>query len=77
MESEMAPFVDVVMKNNPYVYIKSHPKGAETTPVIEFHLSTTAKDASAAKNLVNEALAQLTDVIKSKGGTITATKSED
>jgi molybdopterin-biosynthesis enzyme MoeA-like protein len=77
MESEMAPFVDVVMKNNPYIYIKSHPKGAETTPLIEFHLSTTAKDAAIAKNLVNKALAQLTDVIKSKGGTITDKKVEE
>ncbi|MCW4014738.1 MAG: molybdopterin-binding protein, partial [Candidatus Bathyarchaeota archaeon] len=77
MESEMAPFVDVVMKDNPYVYIKSHPKGAETTPVIEFHVSTTAKDASKAKNWVDKALAQLTELIKSKGGDITVTKPED
>jgi nicotinamide-nucleotide amidase len=77
MESEMAPFVDVVMKDNSYVYIKSHPKGEETTPFIEFHLSTTAKDATTAKNWVNKALAQLTDLIKAKGGTITATKPED
>ena len=77
MESEMAPFVDDVMKDNPYVYIKSHPKGAETTPFIEFHLSTTAKDTTTAKNCVNKALAQLTELIKEKGGTITATKRED
>jgi len=77
MESEMAPSVDVLMKDNPYVYIKSHPKGAETTPVIEFHVSTTAKDSEAAKNRVNKALSQLTEMIKEKGGTIKLTKLED
>jgi molybdopterin-biosynthesis enzyme MoeA-like protein len=29
MESELAPAVDRVMHDNPHVYIKSHPKGAE------------------------------------------------
>jgi len=77
MESEMAPVVDDVMKNNPNVYIKSHPKGAETNPFIEFHLSTTAKDTTTAKKCVNKALAQLTELIKAKGGTITDTKRED
>ncbi|MEJ2243340.1 MAG: hypothetical protein P8X87_02200 [Candidatus Bathyarchaeota archaeon] len=65
------------MKDNPYVYIKSHPRGAETTPVIEFHVSTTAKDSEAAKNRVNKALSQLTEMIKEKGGTIKLTKLED
>jgi molybdenum cofactor synthesis domain-containing protein len=71
MESEMAPFVDVVMKDNPYVYIKSHPKGAETTPVIEFHVSTTAKDASEAKKIVKKAVAELKELVQAKAGTVT------
>ena len=77
MESEMAPFIDVVMKNNPYVYIKSHPKGAETTPFIEFHLSTTGADATKAQNTVNKALGELKELIRAKGGRVTATKPED
>ncbi len=70
MESEMAPIIDVVMKNNPHVYIKSHPKGTETAPFIEFHFSTTDKDKSVAKNRVTKALGQIKEAIQTKGGTI-------
>ena len=76
MESEMAPVIDKVMQNNPYVYIKSHPKGTERVPRIEFHLSTTAKDASTARAHVCNALIQLTDLIQEKGGKIKSVKSE-
>ena len=70
MESEMAPLIDKIMKDNPYVYIKSHPKGTETVPHIEFHLSTTSKDNNTAKKHVNKALLQLSELIKEKDGTI-------
>ena len=76
MESEMAPLIDIVMQINPRVYIKSHPKGTERVPHIEFHLSTTAKDANAARNRVSEALIQLTELIQEKGGKIKPTKPE-
>lgn len=68
IESEMAPIIDVVMKKNPHVYIKSHPKGTETAPFIEFHLSTRDKDKSVAKNRVTKALDQLKEAIHAKGG---------
>lgn len=70
MESELAPVIDEVMHDNPYVYIKSHPKGAERVPRIEFHLSTTAKDPKTAKNRVSKALSQLSEMIQNKGGKI-------
>ena len=70
MESELAPVIDKVMHDNPYVYIKSHPKGAERVPRIEFHLSTTAKDSMVARNRVSKALSQLSEMIQSKGGKI-------
>ena len=70
MESEMAPCVDTVMQNNPYVYIKSHPKGEERLPLIEFHLSTTAENVDVAKKRVTTALVQLTELVKQKGGKI-------
>ncbi len=76
MESEMAPLIDKVMQTNPRVYIKSHPKGTERLPHIEFHLSTTAKDANAARNRVSDALIQLTEIIQGKGGKIKPTKPE-
>ena len=76
IESEMAPLIDKVMHSNPHVYIKSHPKGAERVPRIEFHLSTTAKDSSTARKYVGKALLQLTELIQEKGGKIKPVKSE-
>jgi nicotinamide-nucleotide amidase len=76
MESEMAPLIDKVMHGNPHVYIKSHPKGTERVPRIEFHLSTTAKDSSTARKRVSNALLELTELIQGKGGKIKAVKSE-
>jgi nicotinamide-nucleotide amidase len=70
VESELAPVIDRVMHDNPYVYIKSHPKGAERVPRIEFHLSTTAKDSKTAKKRVNKALSQLSEMIQNKGAKI-------
>jgi len=68
MESELAPIIDKVMHDNPYVYIKSHPRGAEKTPHIELHISTTAKNPATARNYVTRALIQINDIIQTKGG---------
>jgi nicotinamide-nucleotide amidase len=76
MESEMAPLIDRVMQNNPFVYIKSHPKGTERVPIIEFHLSTTAKDATSARQRVSKALVQLTELIQGKGGKVKSVKTK-
>lgn len=76
IESEMAPLIEKVMHGNPHVYIKSHPKGAERVPRIEFHLSTTAKDSSTAKRRVTRALLQLREHIQEKGGKLEPGKSE-
>jgi nicotinamide-nucleotide amidase len=76
IESEMAPLIEKVMHHNPHVYIKSHPKGAERVPRIEFHLSTTAKNSSTARKQVSKALLQLTELIQQKGGKIKPIKSE-
>ena len=73
VESEMAPVIDRVMHDNPYVYIKSHPKGAERIHRIEFHLSTTADSSNVARNRVSKALAQLCEIIEKKGGKIKTT----
>jgi nicotinamide-nucleotide amidase len=77
MESAVAPLIDEVMHDNPYVYVKSHPKGSERAPRIEFHLSTTAKDSSEARNRVSKALVQLSELIQEKGGKIKPVKTED
>ena len=69
MESEIAPFIDNVMHDNPHIYIKSHPLGAERNPKVELHLSTTAKSVETAKKRVGRALIQLTEIVETKGGT--------
>ena len=75
MESAMAPLIDKVMHNNPHVYIKSHPKGTERVPRIEFHLSTTATDSSTARKRVSKAFLELMELIQEKGGKIKTVKS--
>ncbi|MCW4002118.1 MAG: nicotinamide mononucleotide deamidase-related protein [Candidatus Bathyarchaeota archaeon] len=70
IESEMAPLIDLVMHDNPYVYIKSHPKGAERISRIEFHFSATAKNSGIARRRVTKAFVQLSELIEGKGGKI-------
>jgi len=70
MESALAPLIDVVMHDNPYVYIKSHPRGAEKKPHIEIHLSTTAKDSKTAMDRIGKAIIQLSELIREKGGKV-------
>lgn len=68
MESEIAPLIDEVMHDNPHVYVKSHPMGAEKKPHIELHLSTTGEDPGKARERVRRALMQLSEIAKAKGG---------
>jgi molybdenum cofactor synthesis domain-containing protein len=76
MESEIAPIIDIVLNNNPSVYIKSHPKGTEMIPEIEFHLFTTEKNIEIARDKVNDALNQIKKLIKQKGGIIKSKKQQ-
>jgi molybdopterin-biosynthesis enzyme MoeA-like protein len=69
-ESAVAPLIDQVMHDNPYVYIKSHPKGEERIYHLELHLSTTAENSGLAKKRVSRALIQLADAIQAEGGKI-------
>jgi len=75
MESDMAPLIDRVMHDNPYVYVKSHPsRTGEGKPHLELHLSTTAEDSATAKNRVSKALIQITELAQMKGGKTKPTK---
>jgi len=75
MESTLAPLVDRVMRDNPYVYIKSHPRGAEKKPHLEIHFSTTTKDSKTAKDLIGKAIIQLSDLIEKNGGKVKTKKA--
>jgi nicotinamide-nucleotide amidase len=70
MESALAPLVDQVMHDNPYVYIKSHPRGEERKPHIEIHFSTTAKGSKTAKARLGRAIVQLSELIARDGGKV-------
>ncbi|MEM2937589.1 MAG: nicotinamide mononucleotide deamidase-related protein [Candidatus Bathyarchaeia archaeon] len=70
MESTLAPLIDLTMHDNPYVYIKSHPRGEEKKPHIEIHLSTTANNSETAKNRLGKAIIQLSELIREKGGKV-------
>ena len=77
IESEIVPLIERVMHDNPYVYIKSHPKGAERIPRIEFHFSTTTKNSGVARKRVSKAFVQLSELIQEKGGKIKPIKAEN
>ncbi len=68
MESSLAPLIAKVMRDNPGVYVKSHPKGREGKPHIEVHLSTTSKDAERAEAELKKAIMQLSVMIGEIGG---------
>ncbi|MCK4424886.1 competence damage-inducible protein A, partial [Candidatus Bathyarchaeota archaeon] len=70
MESALAPLIDQVMHDNPYVYIKSHPQGEERKPHIEIHFSTTAKGSKTAKNRLGKVIIQLSELVQKNGGKI-------
>jgi len=69
MESEIAPIIDIVLNNNPSVYIKSHPKGREDKSHIEVHLSTKTEDPRAEEKL-QKAVLQLSNLIRNIGGKV-------
>jgi molybdenum cofactor synthesis domain-containing protein len=71
-ESELAPVIEEIMRDNPYVYIKSHPKISEKTHYIELHFSTTSDDQSVAKQRIERAILQISEIIRDKGGRIRA-----
>lgn len=71
MEPDIAPLIDTTMRDNPYVYIKSHPsRSGEGKPFLELHLSTTASDPKTGKKQVEKALLQIMELAQGKGGTV-------
>lgn len=70
MESAMAPLIDETMRENPYVYIKSHPKASEARPSIELHLMTASQLKSEAEKRVEAAAEKISQLILEHGGKI-------
>jgi molybdenum cofactor synthesis domain-containing protein len=70
MESVLAPLIDKVMQDNPFVYIKSHPKGREHKPHMELHFSTSAKRSEKPEERLEKAAVQLAGLIETSGGKV-------
>jgi molybdenum cofactor synthesis domain-containing protein len=76
MESNLAPLIDNVMHNNPYVYVKSHVYTKSIAQVegershIELHFSTTADDPETAKNRLDKSVSDLSELVRKNGGKI-------
>ena len=70
MESGLAPLIDVVMRDNVGVYVKSHPKGRESVPHIEVHFSVVADDGGVAEEVLRRAVVQLSGLVGEVGGTV-------
>jgi nicotinamide-nucleotide amidase len=70
MESALAPLIDKTIHDNPYVYVKSHPKGEERKPHIEIHFSTTAKNSEIAGDRLGNVMVQLSELVQENGGKI-------
>jgi nicotinamide-nucleotide amidase len=65
MESELAPLIEKVMQDNPGIYVKSHPRGAEKKPHLEIHFSLISPDHETAQKRLHAAATQLPDLITS------------
>jgi nicotinamide-nucleotide amidase len=70
MESSLAPLIDRVMQDTLGVYLKSHPKGRESNPHIEVHLSTIADDDVASERKLLKALMQLSCLVGKISGKV-------
>ena len=70
IESELAPLIDEVMRENPYVYVKSNPKAAEPIPLIKLLIFTSSPSKEEAKNRVKAAGIQISRLIVERGGRI-------
>ena len=70
IESELAPWIEETMRENPKVYIKSHPKAPEPRPLIELHLSTTSPTLEAAKEEVDRSVAKISGMILGHYGNV-------
>ncbi len=77
VESALAPLIDIVMREVPEVYIKSHvyvdsqrSELQNKKPCIELHLSTTSEKERHAKSALDKSMNRLSELIEHKGGKV-------
>ncbi|RLI27525.1 competence damage-inducible protein A [Candidatus Bathyarchaeota archaeon] len=75
-ESELAPVLEQVLRENPRVYIKSHPKREEGAAYIELHLTTSAETLDEGMKLIELTASELKRRITERGGRISEIAEE-
>jgi len=69
-ESRLAPLIDMVMKDNVGVYIKSHPIRSENKPHLELHLTICLNQKNNPPEKLSKAAKEITALIESSGGRV-------
>lgn len=69
-ESDLAPLIDEAMRENPMIYIKSHPRREEGKAHIELHFTTSAENIEKAKERISKAIEKISKLILSLGGKV-------
>jgi nicotinamide-nucleotide amidase len=69
-ESRLAPLIDMVMKDNVGIYIKSHPIRSENKPQIELHLTIWSDQKNHPSEKLNKAAKEISILIVSNGGRV-------
>ncbi len=77
VEAEIAPLIDRVMGDNPFVYIKSHPKRHSSGVWLELHLMTTSDSAEEARTVVEKASEEISRLIVERGGKVEPLAAQD
>jgi nicotinamide-nucleotide amidase len=70
MESNLAPLIDIVMHDNPLVYVKSHVQREEGRPHMELHFYTSGKTSEHCELRLEKAAAQLSGLLQKAGGKV-------
>ncbi len=69
-ESTLSSIIDEVRRMHPNVYFKSHPKGSESLPIIEMHLSAYAPDAETLSRVLDTAEAAFASAAMQIGASV-------
>ena len=69
-ESRLAPLIDMVMKDNSGIYIKSHPIRSENKPLLELHLTICSDKKNNPPEKLSKAAKEITALIEGSGGRV-------
>lgn len=67
-ESTLASVIDAIRHSHPLVYFKSHPKGKESSPLIEMHMTAFSRDRDSLERSLNSAESEFVSAIEKIGG---------